>query len=150
MDPKTDSILCPVDFSPGSERVLDHAAELANLKGAVVELLHVYRIPVLSLPEGEVTATPEYVANMLDNATQALDELRTSLATRGIRTTTRLIAGEPVATILERAAELGASLIVLGTHGRGGFKHMILGSVAERVVRTSSIPVLTVRLAPES
>lgn len=141
------SILCPVDFSVGSERAVEYAASLALSTGARIELLHTYLIPVLSLPEGKVTATPEYVARVLTIAQDELDKLKAPLIARGIEVKTTLLDGQPAETILRYAKEVEASLLVLGTHGRTGFQHFVLGSIAERVVRLADMPVLTVRNA---
>lgn len=141
------SILCPVDFSAGSERAVEQAAVLAQLTGASIDLLHAYLIPVLTLPEGSVTATPEYVARVLTIAQDELDKLRGPLVARGLQVKTTLLDGPAVETILRHAKDSGASLLVLGTHGRTGFQHFALGSTAERIVRLSEIPVMTVRNA---
>jgi nucleotide-binding universal stress UspA family protein len=145
--PQIQSILCPVDFSAGSERAVEQAAALAQLTGASLELLHVYPIPVLSLPEGQVTATPEYVARVLTIAQDELEKLSDPLIARGIRVKTTLLDGQPIETIVRYAKESGASMLVLGTHGRTGIRHFALGSTAERVVRLADVPVLTVRNA---
>ena len=68
------------------------------------------------------------------------------LTAREVRASTRLLEGPVVETIVKHAEQAGASLLVLGTHGRSGFQRFILGSTAERVVRTASLPVLTVHL----
>lgn len=141
------TILCPVDFSPGSERAAEQAALLAKATGASIELLHVYQIPMVVLPEGVVTTDAEFVTKLTDHAQRQLDTLRDKLLAHGVSVSTRLIQGEPVPTILARAKEMAASLMVLGTHGHGGFKRLILGSTTERVVRQSPIPVLSVHLA---
>lgn len=141
------TIVCPVDFSKGSERAVEQAALLAKATGAHVELLHVYQLPVLALPDGVVTATPEFVARLTSKAQEALDVQRERLLTLGVQASTRLLEGHPVERIVERAKQLEASMLVLGTHGRSGFQRFVLGSTAERVVRLSTVPVLTVHLA---
>lgn len=140
------TILCAVDFSKGSERAVEEAAWLAKATGARVELLHVYQLPVLALPDGVVTATPEFVARLTNQAQEALDALRERLEARGVQATTRLLEGNAIEIIVERAKQLDASMLVLGTHGRSGFQRFILGSTAERVVRLATVPVLTVHL----
>jgi nucleotide-binding universal stress UspA family protein len=141
------TIVCAVDFSKGSERALEHAAVLAKATGARIELLHVYQLPVLALPDGVVTATPEFVARLTNQAQEALDAHRARLEALGVRASTCLREGNAVETIVGRANELGASLLVVGTHGRSGFKRFMLGSTAERVVRLATVPVLSVHLA---
>ncbi len=142
-------ILCPVDFSEGSARAVNKANELAKAMSADVELLHAYQLPVMALPDGAVTVSPAYVAEMLDRAQQALDKYRDELAVAGVHATTKLLEGNPAAVIADRAKELATPMIVMGTHGRSGFKRFLLGSVTERVVRTAASPVLTVHL-PEA
>lgn len=141
------TILCAVDFSDGSERALEQAAALAKATGARVVLLHAYQLPVLALPDGVVTATPEFVTKLTTHAQEALDRLRGKLASQGVDATTRLLEGNPVETIVDCAKQLEGAMLVLGTHGRSGFKRFVLGSTAERVVRLATVPVLTVHLA---
>ncbi len=140
-------ILCPVDFSAGSAKALDKARELSKAMDADVELLHAYQLPVMALPDGAVTVSPTYVAELLDRAQQALNQYRDELAQAGVNATTKLLEGNPAQVITDRAQEVGAPMIVMGTHGRSGFKRFLLGSVTERVVRTATTPVLTVHLS---
>jgi nucleotide-binding universal stress UspA family protein len=141
------TIVCAVDFSKGSDRALEHAAALAKATGARVELLHVYQLPVLALPDGVVTATPEFVARLTNQAQEGLDAHRERLAALGVQASTCLREGSAVETIVRRTNEVAASLLVVGTHGRSGFKRFVLGSTAERVVRLATVPVLSVHLA---
>ena len=143
---KTKTLLCPVDFSEGSSNAVQRAAHLANELGAEVELFHAYILPVLALPDGPVVATPDYVTRITSAAQKGLEEHAAVLEREGVKVTTKLAEGDPRTAICERAEEIGAYMIVMGTHGRAGAAHWLLGSVAERVVRTSKIPVLTVRL----
>lgn len=139
-------IICPVDFSEGSEVALNRAAELARALSADIELLHVYQLPVLALPDAPITANPEFVATLTNRAQDGLDEYSTKLRSQGVNASTRVIEGNPAAVIAERALQTPASMVVLGTHGRSGFKRFLLGSVAERVVRIATVPVMTVHL----
>lgn len=140
-------ILCAVDFSEGSNRAVEYARWLAQAAKAPIELLHVYQIQMLVLPEGVVTSNADAVADLTTRAQEALEAYKTQLLRDDVRVTTRLCEGNPVQTILEEAERCGASILVLGTHGRGGFKRLVLGSVAEQVVRQATMPVLTVRLS---
>jgi nucleotide-binding universal stress UspA family protein len=142
-------ILCPVDFSDGSARAVDKARELSSALATDVELLHAYQLPVMALPDGAVTVSPTFIADMLDRAQKELNKHRDELEQSGVHASTKLVEGSPAEVIAERAKELDTPMIVMGTHGRGGFRRFLLGSVAERVVRTSSSPVLTVHL-PEA
>jgi nucleotide-binding universal stress UspA family protein len=140
-------ILSPVDFSKGSDRAVEQAAILAKALGANVELLHVYQLPALALPDGVMVGTTDFAAKLRSHAHEALDLHRERLAVDGVHASCQLIEGSPLETILARAKESGASMIVLGTHGRSGFKRFALGSTAEAVVRHATVPVLTVHLA---
>ena len=139
-------ILVPVDFSRGSERAIDQAEALAAALGADIELFHAYQLPVLALPDSTVTVSPTYVADLTDRAQRELNRLRDTLRERGVNAATKLLEGNPADAIVQRAEALPATMIVLGTHGRSGFKRFLLGSTAERVVRTATVPVLTVHL----
>ena len=138
-------IICPVDFSEGSDSALAYAAGLARKLGVELELVHVYQVPALAMPDGAVLASPTYLANLTSRAQQELDASRARVADDRLHVTTALLQGDPADTIVEHADRKGASLIVMGTHGRTGLVRMLLGSVAERVVRTARVPVLTVR-----
>lgn len=140
------TILCPIDFSAGSEQAVAQASELATALGAVLVLLHAYQVPVLALPDSSITVSPTYVAELTNRAQQELDRHAAQLQAKGVTASTHLTEGNPAETIVERAKEIGARMIVMGTHGRSGFRRFLLGSITERVVRTSSVPVLTVQL----
>jgi len=139
-------ILVPVDFSNGSARAIEQAAMLAQALGADIELLHAYQLPVLALPDSSVTVSPTYVADLTDRAQRELNRHRDNLLAQGVSATTKLLEGNPADAIVQRAESLPAMMLVLGTHGRSGFKRFLLGSTAERVVRTATVPVLTVHL----
>lgn len=140
------SILTPVDFGAGSEHALETALDLAKaVGGASVHLLHVYQIPVYGFPDGAFLAGPEIATRLSEAAQKGLDGLVGRLAARGITVQGHLRQGNPADEICAVAKDLGVDLIVLGTHGRKGLAHALMGSVAERVVRTSSVPVLTIR-----
>ncbi len=142
----TKKILCPVDFSTGSEQALAKAEELAKAMQAEVELFHAYQLPVMALPDAPVTVSPTFITNLTNSAQGALDLLRDSVRGRGVAVTTVLRQGQPAEAIVERAQEIHAELIVIGTHGRSGFRRFLLGSTAERVVRTATVPVLSVHV----
>ncbi|MET0342205.1 MAG: universal stress protein [Polyangiales bacterium] len=142
-------ILVPVDFSKGSDRAVGQAEALALALGADLELFHAYQLPVLALPDSSVTVSPTYVADLTDRAQRELDKYCNDVASRGVAVHVKLLEGNPADAIVDRAQKLNALMIVLGTHGRSGFRRFLLGSTAERVVRTATVPVLTVHL-PES
>ena len=133
------TILCPIDLSDISSHVVDHASALARWYGARLTLLHIVidgpAMGVPPLPIGEAQRD-ELLAAMRKAAASVPASVQTEFLIRQ--------ATEADAAILELAAEQGASLLVLGTHGRSGFKRLLLGSVAERVVRKSTCPTLVV------
>jgi nucleotide-binding universal stress UspA family protein len=142
----TKKILCPVDFSKGSEYAVAKAEELARALGAEIELFHAYQLPVLALPDSTVTVSPTFVADVTDRAQRALNQHRDTVISHDVRATTRLVEGNPADAIVDHAREVNAAMIIMGTHGRSGFRRFLLGSTAERVVRMSTVPVLTVHL----
>lgn len=134
-------ILCPVDFSEPSRVALRYAATLAGTLGAELEVMHAYQLPVYALPDGALMATPEMTARISTDLGKALAELAEEEAPKA---KTTLVEGAPAAEVARLAKEHEADLVVMGTHGRTGLKHLLIGSVAERVVRTCPVPVLTV------
>ncbi len=143
------SILCPQDFSPCSERALARAAELARILEQPIELMHVYQLPYLPEPPlGMGAALTLEGREMLRMEAEArLTAQREQLEKQGIRASIRVVEGSPAALIAKRAQTPETSLVVMGTHGRKALGRVLLGSVAERVLRTSKVPVMTVRLA---
>lgn len=137
-------ILVGVDFSPPSERALDFAAALALRLGAELQLLHVYQIPAFAFPETVVPAPPEAVDQLIDESRRHLEKLADRVRALGATVSCDLLPGAPYVELVGRAEDF--DLVVVGTHGRTGFRHVLLGSVAERVVRKSPVPVLTVRV----
>ena len=138
-------ILCPVDFSDASDVALGYAVPLAQRFGARVTALHVYQLMGLIYPE-DVLVDPMGTDAKLRRASE--DRLAKAVGkfkTGGVQIATALREGLPFVEILEAAATLGADLIVMGTHGRSGIKRALVGSVTERVVRSSAVPVLSVR-----
>ncbi len=143
-------ILVPVDFSAPSRAALWRASELAATLGASVELLHVLDLPEPQLMTGRgyVPIPPEYRQELVRQAEAHLKEW---LETANVPATVQHALGEgrPSVEIVSYSREHGIDLIVMGTHGRGGVSHLLIGSVAERVVRTAPCPVMTVRADAE-
>ena len=137
----TGTIVVPIDFEQASLKALDLAKELAAQLGGEVVLVHVYQIPVYTYPGLEPTLVPSFHAEVAAAAKRAVADISTQAG--GLRAMLR--EGEPATEILAAAEEAGARMIVMGTHGRKGLAHFFLGSVAEKVVRKSAIPVMTVR-----
>ena len=134
-------ILSPTDFSDGSAHALAYALELADLIGAEVHAVHAYELPVYVLPEGAMApgALPDdAIAKSAETRVEALEARHDNV------TQTHVRRGPPARCIVDVAKEIGADMIVMGTHGRTGLARMLIGSVSERVVRTSHVPVVTV------
>jgi nucleotide-binding universal stress UspA family protein len=138
-------ILVPVDFSEHSQRALDEAIGLAKSFDAELHLLHCYQVhPQAVAPYGIVVPeTFEHDIRMA--ALQRLSELRDKASAQGVRVKEHITAHFPGEEIVEMANRLGIDLIVMGTRGLTGLKHVLLGSVAERTIRLASCPVLTVK-----
>ena len=147
-------ILVATDFSEDSEEATRYAVTLARALGAQVTLFHACQPPVYPSAEaGVIMAGAELIASLVESARTALAEAGPrAAAALGRPVATQLDEGAPTECIL-RAARTGEfDLIVMGTHGRTGLRHLLLGSVAEHIVRRAALPVLTVhapRHAPE-
>ncbi len=139
-------ICCPIDFSDASRAAMEVAADLARRNGAALVLLHAYPIPGYTFPDGSIVASPKMMQDLADQAERHLEEWRADAAKlAGGRVTTQKAIGEPAAEIVAFAKSAGVDLVVVGTHGRTGLEHALMGSVAERVVRRAHCPVLSVR-----
>ncbi len=140
-------ICCPIDFSQASRAAMEVAADLARRFGAELVLLHAYPIPGYTFPDGSVVASPKMMQDLAEQAQRHLDEWR--VEAERLAGTPRVVVdkaiGEPAAEIVSFAKGRGVDLLVLGTHGRTGLEHALMGSIAERVVRRAHCPVLTVR-----
>jgi nucleotide-binding universal stress UspA family protein len=140
-------ILCPVDFSDCSDYAMRYAALLAQKFEAHLTLLHVVAPILVPLP-GDALAPPMRQADLADIADACRERLtRTAgdLAEKGIAVACQVTSGVPYLEIIRVAEELHADMIVMGTHGRSGLVHLMIGSVAERVVRKAPCAVLTVK-----
>ncbi|MDN3514485.1 MAG: universal stress protein [Candidatus Brocadia sp.] len=139
------NILCPIDYSIYSEMALKYAIEFAEKYQAKLYLMHVLDIRIY-----EINDPGLYNVNVVDKET--IDKLRERLLrcvnedTKGrIPVEALIIQGVPFAEIIKASRDYKIDLIVLGTHGRTGLSHAIMGSVAEKVVRKAPCPVLTIR-----
>lgn len=138
-------ILCPIDLSETSKPVFEYAVALAAQLGAELELLHVYQLPAYALPEGGLEISAGLEVELENRLQQQLDAFVKHSTDTSVKITTVLGKGIPYVEITHAAKQRKADLIVIGTHGRTGLAHLLLGSVAERVVRTSEVPVLSIR-----
>jgi nucleotide-binding universal stress UspA family protein len=139
-----DRILVPTDGSPGSRGVIEHAADLAEIHGATLHGLYV--VNTASHASFSMESTWEGIGDMLHE--EGKEALRTveSVVDEQVPVETAVLEGSPSRKIVRYAEREGCDLIAMGTHGRGGIDRLLLGSVAERVVRSSEVPVLTVRV----
>ena len=146
MEIRISKILCPVDFSESSEHALRYAVAFASAYGADLELFHVVELPILpSYSTGGVPDLTLPIERIKEECRQRLGELVDRCKPTCPRITSRLVVGTPFFEIINAAREGKFDLIVMGTHGRTGLKHILIGSVAEKVVRKSPCPVLTVK-----
>jgi nucleotide-binding universal stress UspA family protein len=141
-----EKILFATDFSPPSDHALQLALELAEKFGAELHVLHVVQdlAPLVGDPAITIDLSNKYLAEARQYAQRALQSLPGERRPHAGRTIRELREGSPFVEIVRYAREMGIDLIVIGTHGRTGLKHLLLGSVAENVVRKASCPVLTV------
>jgi nucleotide-binding universal stress UspA family protein len=139
------SILVPTDFSEHAEAAFDRALALAKAASGVVHLLHAYEIPLGTIPPYGVAIPESVLAGVRDAAARRLEKAGARAEAAGVRCERHLMQSSPSIAIAESARTLGADLVVMGTRGNTGLKHVLLGSVAERTVRTSPCPVLTLK-----
>jgi nucleotide-binding universal stress UspA family protein len=140
-------VLVPVDFSDSARPIVEYACGIAKDRGAAVSLLHVVTTPssAFDSPKGAV-ANPKVVAEFRSAAEKELDPLVALVKKAGVPVESKVLLGAPAREIVRFAKESKADLVVVGTHGRSGMRHVFLGSVAENVVRLCPCPVITLRL----
>jgi nucleotide-binding universal stress UspA family protein len=138
-------ILCAVDFSDGARVAMRRAAELAKESGATLTLVHAFQPPISSFSEPVVP--PEVYSELEKEIDRSLVAWRSEALTAGApKVETRRPVGAPWDAIVRAAKEGGHDLVVVGTHGRTGLAHVLLGSVAEKIVRHAPCAVLVVRV----
>jgi nucleotide-binding universal stress UspA family protein len=137
------AILVPTDFSDPANAALAYARDLATHFGSRLHLLHVVSLPQTGWPAEGNLSWPTLLADLEADARVELERLIPKDDPVAERVTFSTEIGVPVEGILDYAAANPIDLIVIGTHGRGLVGHMLLGSVAERVVRRARVPVLT-------
>ncbi|MBE9502708.1 MAG: universal stress protein [Proteobacteria bacterium] len=138
-------ILCPTDFSEAAKKAFEYAVFLASSQHAELVLLHVVdqlhgfdNYEILSLTPQEISERME--THAYENMSDILDQIKGSIAIE-----TAVEHGKSSVQIIEKAREVKADIIVMGSHGRTGLSHVLIGSVAETVVRHASCPVLVVK-----
>lgn len=144
---KIQKILVPVDFSQHASEAIAAAVDVSqHYEHAPITVVHVYQPVAYVLPESFVLVTPAQLATMLvefDKQLKAEKQTAEKLGAKQVNID--LLQGNVEAEIIKYAHDGGYDLIVMGTHGRTGVKHAVMGSVAERVLRKAPCPVLTVR-----
>lgn len=142
-----DDILLPTDGSASMAAVIDHAAELARVHDATLHCLYV--VNTASLSDLPMESSWEGISQALsEEGKQALEEV--AARADDVDVETNLVEGSPAKEIVRYASANDCDIIVMGTHGRSGVNRLLLGSVAERVVRSSEVPVLTIRVGPSA
>lgn len=137
--------MCPVDFDKNSACAIKEAAELALGGGGTLCLLHVVQInPLAAQGAAQGYAAGELYDSQLEFARKQVEQMLGNLPA-GLKHEIAIEFGEPGSVIVAAVKSLGVDLVVMATHGRRGLVHLVLGSVAERVVREAAVPVLTVR-----
>ncbi|WP_418285335.1 universal stress protein [Halorubrum sp. DTA46] len=143
-----DRILVPTDGSAEGERAVAHALDVATVHDAAVHALYV--VDTASYAGMPMESSWEGIGDLLrSDAADAVERVERLAADAAVDVETAVVDGSPSREIIRYAENNGCDLVVMGTHGRGGIDRLLLGSVAEKVVRGASIPVLTVRLDGE-
>jgi nucleotide-binding universal stress UspA family protein len=138
-------LCCPIDFSPPSQGALSIAAALASELGASLTLLHVHTVPGSSIPEGLLEPARDLERDLSGPAERTLPEWIAKAESLGApRVEGAASVGDPADEIVAFARRGGFDAIVIGTHGRTGLQHALLGSVAEKVVRRAPCAVVSV------
>lgn len=134
-------ILAAADFSETSDKAFDYALSLAKVFDAEVVVLHILQEPILYQPTTAQSYRDEFERKMQGN----LDAMLQRHTCEGVNVTTAMKQGAPFVEIIQFAEAEKCDMIVLGTHGHGPIQHLLMGSVAEKVVRKAKCPVLVVR-----
>lgn len=144
------SILVPLDFSTCATHVVHQAQRLASAMGQQVDLLHVVQIPAAVPSDTMFVPADELLPrsardHLIAEASQRLAQVRGQLTAAGVDATVTIVEGFVVDEIVRLAEERGSEMIVIGTHGRTGLGRLVLGSVAESVIRQAPCPVVATR-----
>jgi universal stress protein A len=139
------TILVPIDFSDNARAAIEWAAHLANQQQSKLILFHAYHLPVEFQQLEGAYLPPDFWASVKAEAQESLSRYESELQKRGHDVESVVREGYAATAIVDEATERAADLIVIGTHGLSGLKHMLLGSIAERVVQKAPCPVLTVK-----
>jgi nucleotide-binding universal stress UspA family protein len=145
---KIQRILCPTDLSGASLSAFPHAVEIARLFHAQVFVIYV--VPTLPPATGDISFYPskavlEYMADFRAEAEKNVDQLLREQIPEEVKASKVLREGDAASEILQAIDDLQIDLVTMATHGRTGWQHLVIGSVAEKVIRISRVPVLTVK-----
>jgi nucleotide-binding universal stress UspA family protein len=141
----TQHFLVPIDFSAYADQALDYAIALAQKLPARLTLVHVIHIIPLGIAEGGAPLPPTYLETLEADVRQNLETYRQRVKDAGLESAVMTLHGIPFQAIIDVARDEQVDMIIMGTHGRTGLKHVLLGSVAEKVVRLAPCPVLITR-----
>lgn len=143
-------ILVPTDFSEHANYALDYAIELAKILQSRLTFLHVIHLTPLAMGDLGTSGLVPYLEEMETDAQQHMQALLHRAHQEGLQGETAIVQGAPFQSIVEMAESQDIDLIVMGTHGRAGLTHVLMGSVAEKVVRLAPCPVLVTRGTTEA
>jgi nucleotide-binding universal stress UspA family protein len=138
-------ILVPTDLSEYADYALDYAIALAQKLQARLTLLHIIHLTPLAMGDIGVSGLVPYLEEMEADAQQRMQALLNRVQQEGLQGETAVVQGVPFQTIVDMAGNEDVDMIVMGTHGRTGLIHALMGSVAEKVVRLAPCPVLVTR-----
>ena len=137
--------LVPVDFSENANQAVEYAIALASKLGSRVTLLHVIQLLPLGSGDMSVTVPYTYIQDLEADTTSRMQAYLERVTAAGLEGAMAVVHGAPFQEILETAKAQQIDLIIMGTQGRTGLQHVLMGSVAEKVVRLAPCPVLTVK-----
>ena|SRR3989304_5737398 len=138
-------ILVAVDLSGASDVVMQTALELGRALQSELHVIHVHKIHSGNLAEAGMMDAEIPVSREIEKLEKKLEEFIAQYTDAGITITTGVYSGEPYLEIIHAADKTGANMIIMGTHGRKGVAYLVLGSVAENVLRYARVPVMSVR-----
>ena len=141
----TQHFLVPIDFSAHADQALDYAIALAQKLPARLTLVHVIHLMPLGIVDGGASLPPTYFETLEADVRQSLETYNKRVADAGLESAVMILHGIPFQAIVDVARDEQVDMIIMGTHGRTGLKHVLLGSVAEKVLRLAPCPVLITR-----
>lgn len=139
------TLLVATDFSPCAKEAVHTATQLAKTHGATVHVAHALDTPIPIFTPYDVAIPPGVIEQARAAATENLEKARDQIAAEGLTVEAHLTEGPAAVGVTRLAEELGVDLIVIGTRGHTGLKHIMLGSVAERTIRLAPCSVLAVK-----